>query len=448
MAKRTVVKDIIRIQSGGIKSPGVVFNSQYKAICRRLIVFFGAGEAMSDSKQDPVDLTQEDDVSDEEHPSQVATQPLPDEEEDSGPEEKEAKEEKEAPAPKRRRVAPEEVDPKKFQTTTWCATIQEPADMKKFHEKFQDVDWVSLNVYPCADAIAEVLANNEDGDALDELADHWIRACVYQEEKGEKKQRNHYQITIQTMKKVTMNGLKKKLGCKTMHLEVCRALNASIAYCKKEEGRVAGPWSFGEFAAERARTDWKVVKAMTKNGAPVARIAEHFYSDFVRYHSGILKARQYLMKAPKTREVQVTILYGATGVGKSHWAHSLCSDQEDPYTMFHYNGDTLWFDGYDNQKVIIFDEWNAQIPITEMNRICDKWRYQARIKGGSTPAMWDHVVLCTNFMGWTWWTSAPEGVRKAFQRRVTKIYRCEVQVSDEAEPVFSRVEMSKEEFFH
>lgn len=58
--------------------------------------------------------------------------------------------------------------------------------------------------------------------------------------------RRHLQGCLRVHQKVTLNGLKRKFGTSSVHLEPMHgSLQQAIDYCNKEDTRVAGPWTVG-----------------------------------------------------------------------------------------------------------------------------------------------------------------------------------------------------------
>lgn len=73
---------------------------------------------------------------------------------------------------------------------------------------------------------------------------------VYQSEKGANGT-EHYQGYVEFHKKVTLNKAKTFLQDTRMHLEIrgqYSSAGLASAYCMKEEGRLDGPWEYGEIS--------------------------------------------------------------------------------------------------------------------------------------------------------------------------------------------------------
>jgi hypothetical protein len=91
----------------------------------------------------------------------------------------------------------------------------------------------------------------------------------------------------------------------------------------------------------------------------VHAVAMEFPSAFVKYHRGLKELQ--LQKNQKTRmleirNVVVIVFYGKPGTGKTHYAHYLpMLFGQSSYSLAKPSskGQSLWFDGYDDQEVCI-----------------------------------------------------------------------------------------------
>ena len=70
-------------------------------------------------------------------------------------------------------------------------------------------------------------------------------------------------------------------------------------------------------------------------------------------------------------EIMVEVYWGVSGGGKSHKA---MTENPDAYVLDRCDG-TLFFDGYDGQKVLIIEEFDGWINFEVLKRILDKWKF-------------------------------------------------------------------------
>ena len=146
------------------------------------------------------------------------------------------------------------------------------------------------------------------------------------------------------------------------------------------------------------------------------QVAEDNFSNFIRYHSGIYKFKQIMLKkqTKKFRKVHVELIKGPTGCGKTKSAF-----ETDP-NLYKIEGSQLnWFDGYEGEKTLLIDEYNNDVNITRLLNILDGYQLRLPIKGGFTYANWTKVIITTNLQNLH--TNAKIEHIKALNRRITKV---------------------------
>jgi hypothetical protein len=79
------------------------------------------------------------------------------------------------------------------------------------------------------------------------------------------------------------------------------------------------------------------------------------------------------------------------------------------------------WEGYINQKTILFDEWtDQQWTITEMNRFLDKWRLILQRRYHNVYAAWTRAVICCNCSPVSWYADERNTMLvDALRRRIT-----------------------------
>lgn len=77
-----------------------------------------------------------------------------------------------------------------------------------------------------------------------------VRYCVWQKEVGEAGT-PHFQGYVEFTKKKTITAMKRMAGLERAHFEKRMGTASQAAeYCQKEEGRLEGPWEYGQAASE------------------------------------------------------------------------------------------------------------------------------------------------------------------------------------------------------
>ncbi|AHH31475.1 replication-associated protein [Dragonfly larvae associated circular virus-6] len=172
---------------------------------------------------------------------------------------------------------------------------------------------------------------------------------------------------------------------KEVHLESARySAKRNARYCKKE----GDWWEQGEPPMMGARSDLAEVALMVRNGASLEQVAEENPEVYVRYSRGLQALQTKVMKH-RTERPNVTWIWGSTGVGKTRYAVELCDS-------FYMKDGTKWWDGYEQQKWIILDDfhWDGKVEsFREFLRMIDRYKYQGETKGGHVKINSPQIVI-------------------------------------------------------
>lgn len=221
----------------------------------------------------------------------------------------------------------------------------------------------------------------------------------------------HHQGWIQLHKKKVLGGMKKLMGPK-VSLRACKGDEFdNDIYCKKDNDFK----SFGKFITQGERTDLLGMKEFIDEGHTLKEIADENFDLYCRYRSGLTKYKELVSKekSKEFRKLEVNVLYGPTGCGKTRQAMA-----EAGYKI---EGSNLkWWDGYEGEKCILIDEFANQIPITELLNILDGYQLRLSIKGGHTYALWNKVYITTNLNFDEWYPNAKLMHKEALLRRITR----------------------------
>lgn len=223
----------------------------------------------------------------------------------------------------------------------------------------------------------------------------------------------HYQGWIQFINKKRMMGVKNIMGSKTIHVEACMGSEkANDRYCKKDNDY----WEMGAFMCQGQRTDLEMIKKAIDDERSMRIIADNHFGDYVRYHRGFEAYRALVQKdkAKEFREVEVEVLWGRTGTGKTREGMKQAG--------FKIEGSEMeWWDGYEGEQTILIDEYDSQVSLPRLLNILDGYQLRLPIKGGFTYARWTKVIITSNINPREWHPNAKEFHREALMRRLTKV---------------------------
>ncbi len=167
-------------------------------------------------------------------------------------------------------------------------------------------------------------------------------------------------------------------------------------YCKKLDGQVAGPWEIGvwedhSFAGKR--TDLIEIKRKLDEGTSIKTIAEEHFTDYIRYYKAF-ENYQDLKQQKRDAKSHVTVVVGQTGVGKSTW---LREQAPEAYWVSPPKGaEGIWWDGYQGEKDVIFDDFVDWVPYRTLLRWMDSFPLRVQFKGGSKEFAPERIWFSSN----------------------------------------------------
>lgn len=163
-------------------------------------------------------------------------------------------------------------------------------------------------------------------------------------------------------------------------------------------------------------------------------VAQSFGATFIRYWRGIGALRQALSQPDPPRgysvrnldaQPTVLVLSGASGIGKTFWCHQTFGSHLYDLPLPH-RSDLLRWPGFvpGLHTTVLIDEFNGQIAIQDLNRICDRYVFWARTFGGNIQIRPYVIVICTNLDVGDWWGGVYRDPRdpigQTFRRRITR----------------------------
>ena len=261
-------------------------------------------------------------------------------------------------------------------------------------------------------------SNVENGyhQIFDEYSD-MIRGLAWGKEICPDSGKLHNQGFIQVFTQTRFSALKKWFKSKC-HFEVMFGnIEQNEKYCSKDGFYT----KLGYFCNKGYRTDWHNIKEDIRNGSSMYDIMENYTSHFGHYVNGIKAIKTEIdnkILSTKIRNLECTIIYGATGVGKTT-AILNQYDLNDVYVLQNPDKDNKNWNGYDGQKVLVIDDFYGWIRPSEMLRLLDGKPYRVRKLNGFSWAQFEKVYITSNCCPLEWWQNAdiPTEVLEAVWRR-------------------------------
>lgn len=166
------------------------------------------------------------------------------------------------------------------------------------------------------------------------------------------------------------------------------------------------------------RSDLLQVKEKLDAGAPIGQIAQEHFGSWVRYHKSFTTYAQSLQPV-RTWVPSVYVLWGETGTGKTSWVYRNFAIG-DVYRVPKTNAKTTWLDGYQGQKVCVFDDFLGGVRYSLLLELLDRYPVQAEAKGTFVNFNPRVIVITSNKHPSDWYKSC---YYAALERRLTVIAR-------------------------
>lgn len=246
---------------------------------------------------------------------------------------------------------------------------------------------------------------------------------VYQMEESPTTSREHIQGYIEFSNKKSLNQVKQALESTHAHLEAARGTpHQNRAYCTKDETRVRGfdPVERGHIKEQGKRSDLEEVANAIADGQPLDEVAVKHGATYIKYHAGF-RALHAAANKPKMRPAPlVYYLHGDPGCGKSRVAFDLATELGDGAAPFvACDLKECWFDGYNGEPVIIFDDFAGNFEQRKLLNILDFYPVRAPIKGGFVPVNCSKFIFTSNFPPGDIYTGHHH---QAWRRRINHIW--------------------------
>jgi hypothetical protein len=298
-------------------------------------------------------------------------------------------------------------DTKKQKHRSWVATIFCQA------LAHQDVEWIK--------------------EIFNMLGAEW---AIGQLEECPTTERLHWQCTTRFKSPRSFRSVRSglaALGC-GFHIEPCKALKASIAYCQKDSTALLvsrGPaaamaplrFEIGERPAQGNRSELEAATDLIMSGKSIREVALAMPKAFVRNFRGLGALQALVMKARKG-VVSTWVHFGMTGAGKTHAAVKWCEENDLEYAIVPNpasRSHVAWMDPVTpDTKVIIFDDFDPNMwSDTHILSVCDEYGVSFRTNTlGTVPGQHTHVFFTCRRHPIHWgWENAGKQL-DAFMRRV------------------------------
>jgi hypothetical protein len=280
-------------------------------------------------------------------------------------------------------------------------------------------------------------------DKLDTKGSEDIQYLIYQMEET-KDGKRHIQgyVEFKTMK--SLKRVKEIFSDSTLHIEPRRGTAQEASdYCSKAESRVMEPVKKGEISRQGTRTDIKKLYDLLKEGKTPMQVCEAMPSVYMKYYKAVDRVYTDLQSQQEGqyKEIEVNVLYGDAGAGKTRYVYDKYG-HENVYRLTQGNGDNIWFDGYTQQKVVIFDDYYGWLKYSKFLQITDNYKIRLSVKGGTTYSNWDKIYITSNQHPSKWYNKL--GLTPAMERRFKSITKMTISEKKVRKPEYNIIHTNEE----
>lgn len=204
------------------------------------------------------------------------------------------------------------------------------------------------------------------------------------------------------------------LAGKHGNYQTCRSPKNVMQYCIKEDQNWLANFDvvakIAAMTSKRKYVGTELLKGKRKLTELVDEDPSLLYD--LPHYQRALNAYQFLSQEQRNHPMEVLVLWGESGSGKSRWCR-------DTYPEAYWVSKGRWWDGYKNQETVIVDEFYGWWEYDFVLRLCDRYPLNVEIKGGHTVFNSKRIIFTSNKKWEDWW-ERPHDL-EPLRRRITKV---------------------------
>lgn len=248
-----------------------------------------------------------------------------------------------------------------------------------------------------------------------------INYYVFNLEKGQSGT-SHYHIFIYLKYATTFESIQKKFP-KSYIQVATNNLERVDKYVRKDATNQNPAVSYGELPRKGKRTDLETIYDLLEKGESLKTIRKLFPSQYFKYLNNFKVVQQELIAEKvedKWTERSVTYIYGDTGLGKTRTVM-----EKHGYTNCYRVTDYKHpFDTYNNEPVIIFEEFRSSLKLADMLVYLDGYPVKLPARYHNKTAVYKYVYIISNIPLFEQYASILKNHQEtyaAFLRRINRV---------------------------
>lgn len=247
-------------------------------------------------------------------------------------------------------------------------------------------------------------------------------------EVGEECKTPHLQCYVYFANAKTLSAANKYIHKHCKRAAKIQAANGSpiqnFTYCSKDGDFIekgTRPKGAGK------RSDIDTIKEIVKSGTATQKELYEVSNSFQAMRFGQIGLQLYAK--PRTEGANVIWRWGLAGTGKTRWAFDNF-DINDIYVK----DATRWWDGYENQKVILIDDFDNEWPYRDFLRLLDRYPYRAQVKGGYVVVNSEYIIItCEHPPDYYWQGNELAQVTRRLSEILEITHSTEVEKTDDTD---------------
>ena len=232
--------------------------------------------------------------------------------------------------------------------------------------------------------------------------------------------RTHWQAYIELFKVVRLNALKEILDDEKAHCAPARGNpTENITYCKKD-GKVYREEGTPSKATQGKRTDLIALRTHFQNKRTEREAIEtdELLLPVAKYPRLVNKL-SLLYSVERSWVTELHVFWGPPGTGKSHTAF----EEAKQLGTIYFKPEGQWWDGYEGQEVVIFEDFRGETGLATLLRLADKYPMRVAVKGGFAQFVAKRIYITSNLDVDDWFNQEQRGYSvsiAALRRRITR----------------------------
>jgi len=241
---------------------------------------------------------------------------------------------------------------------------------------------------------------------------------VVQLERCPETDRLHWQGFVSLTKQRTRSKLQSKFP--GLHCERRKgSVHDAIAYCEKQDTRVAGPYRDGDIPVQGKRTDIEQARELLLAGASELEIADANFGLWCRNRRSFSAYRNLVWEQRRAKTYSL-VYWGTAGTGKTRAVYDTYGFDR-VYDLPRPNGGSVWFDGLSpGHDVLLLDDFYGWLPLHLLLKLMDRYPLQVPTKGGMVNFNVKYLYITSNkpWTEWYDWSKLGHNLLEAFKRRI------------------------------